>query len=223
MSATEEWLAGQRIKRYAEVFGQETTIIYLGDHDPSGIHMTEDHITRLARFAERPVDVRRVGLNYDQVLRYKPPTNPTKDKDSRSPEYIATFWDAEPTDYCLACGDTKHAPNEDCASTAPCWELDALSPRLISLIVKRAILDVRDNDAWDVRVEFFKQEQLKLAKAANMNVEDLETDDDPLYSYEEEELDDEHEEEDDESEEEAEDRARREYTGDDGVSDPFDD
>ena len=112
MSQSEEWAAANRFSEAADS-GRNPVLIYLGDHDPSGIDMSRDHNDRLTMFLEHlgvDVDVRRVALNMDQVQKYKPPENPTKPKDSRSPDYVRKFG-------------------------RKCWELDALKPSvLLSLI-----------------------------------------------------------------------------------------
>jgi hypothetical protein len=88
--------AGKRIyNRFREE--KKVTIIYLGDHDPSGIDMTRDVEERLRLFAECSpddeftVNVQRVALNMDQVRAMHPPENPAKLTDSRANEYIRKF------------------------------------------------------------------------------------------------------------------------------------
>jgi hypothetical protein len=93
--------------------GKDCILIYLGDHDPSGLDMTRDIRERLIGFDAR-VDVRRIALNQDQVDLYKPPVNPAKITDSRAKEYIA-----------------KHGIHS--------WELDALSPEVIGGLIANAI------------------------------------------------------------------------------------
>ena len=95
------WRAGQRVKNRA-IKGQETVVLHLGDHDPSGIDMTRDNEEKLRLFSgSRLIRVNRIALNYDQIEEYNPPPNPTKLTDPRAEPYIKDF------------GHT-------------CWELDAL-------------------------------------------------------------------------------------------------
>ncbi len=103
MSQSEEWAAANRFSEAADS-GRKPVLIYLGDHDPSGIDMSRDHTDRLAMFLSHlgaEVDVRRVALNIDQVHQYNPPANPTKPKDSRSPDYVRKFgrtcWELRPS------------------------------------------------------------------------------------------------------------------------------
>ena len=111
--------------------GKDVTLIHLGDHDPSGIDMTRDIIDRLEMFVgnwdDRMVDVQRIALNYDQVLRYNPPPNPAKVTDSRFDDYQRIHGDES-------------------------WELDALEPSVIENLIEEEILARRDEDIWEESV-----------------------------------------------------------------------
>jgi hypothetical protein len=76
-------------------------VLHPGDHDPNGLDMTRDNRDRLAMFARRGVEARRLALNMDQVERYRPPPNFAKETDTRYPAYVKDFGER-------------------------CWELDAL-------------------------------------------------------------------------------------------------
>jgi len=121
-SQSSMWSAGhQRFKSR----GQNTIILHLGDHDPSGIDMTRDIDDRLEVFAgDGVVDVRRIALNMDQVDEYGPPPNPAKVTDSRAAGYIAEY------------GHDS-------------WELDALEPRVIVDLIKSNIIDILEVGPWD--------------------------------------------------------------------------
>lgn len=69
--------ASQRFDRAVQE-GKEISIIYFGDHDPSGIDMTRDIIDRQSLFLQHDAsnDVIRAALNMDQVEEYRPPENP---------------------------------------------------------------------------------------------------------------------------------------------------
>jgi hypothetical protein len=103
--------------------GKEVMILYLGDHDPSGIDMTRDITERMAMFTETEVEVRRLALNMDQVKRWNPPENPAKETDSRFSAYLDQYGDKS-------------------------WELDAIEPRTLANIVRDEIFSVRDIDLW---------------------------------------------------------------------------
>ena len=87
LSASEAWRAGLRFQN-AVADGKRPVLIHLADHDPSGLHMTEDNRNRLRMFAEEhDIEVRRIALNMDQVEEYGPPPNPAKQTDSRYARY----------------------------------------------------------------------------------------------------------------------------------------
>lgn len=121
-SQSEQWRAGVRFEQ-AIAEGRIPILFHLGDHDPSGIDMTRDNQDRLSLFARKDVEVRRLALNWDQIHKYNPPPNPAKDKDSRFHAYKAQYGKAS-------------------------WELDALDPRVISSLIRDAIMDIRDEAAW---------------------------------------------------------------------------
>lgn len=123
--------------------GRQPVILYLGDHDPSGIDMTRDVKERLDMFSGCDVTVERLALNMDQVEKYNPPPNPAKESDARFAGYQSEF------------GDT-------------CWELDALNPTVLASLVRSAVLSWRDEDAWNEAVaqeEDSRDALLKYAKA----------------------------------------------------------
>lgn len=122
VSQSEMHAAAQRlIGRGKE--GKDLHVIHLGDHDPSGIDMTRDIEDRLWLFGA-DVQVHRIALNMDQVLRYDPPPNPAKITDSRAGKYIDEWG------------------NES-------WELDALEPAVIDELIEDEILSHLDRDQWD--------------------------------------------------------------------------
>ena len=122
-SQTEQWNAGQRFARYIQK-GQTPIVFHLGDHDPSGIDMTRDNRERLSLFAGVNVTLVRLALNMDQIEQYNPPPNPAKTTDSRGTGYIAKYG--------------EHS-----------WELDALRPDVIADLIRKAVLQVRDEALWN--------------------------------------------------------------------------
>lgn len=101
-------------------------IIYLGDHDPSGIDMSRDVLDRLQTFLQYEdviCDLERIALNMDQIREFNPPENPAKLTDSRSTDYIARFGRSS-------------------------WELDAIEPRRLADLVRRAITRQLDGKLW---------------------------------------------------------------------------
>lgn len=122
VSQSEQYAAGKRFARL-DAQGRPPVVLYLGDHDPSGIDMTRDHVDRLAMFARWPVEVRRLALNMDQIEEYGPPPNPAKETDSRSGPYIEEYGESS-------------------------WELDALEPTVIDALIEEQMQDLVDHEAW---------------------------------------------------------------------------
>lgn len=101
--------------RFARVerMGQEGVILYLGDHDPSGVDMVRDISTRLTEFGVN-VEVDHIALTDEQISQYNPPPNPAKVSDPRAKDYIAKY------------GNTS-------------WEVDALRPDVLHKLVVASI------------------------------------------------------------------------------------
>jgi hypothetical protein len=104
-------------------------VIYVGDWDPSGLHMSEVDIPhRIERYGGRIMFQRVALLESDIDL----PSFPVSDK----------------------AGDSRHRWFVENHGHR-CWELDALSPPILRERVERAILDLIDIDAWNhaLRIE----------------------------------------------------------------------
>ena len=137
--------------------GKKLHVLYLGDHDPSGIDMTRDVRERLELLSRCNVNVHRLALNYDQVEEHQPPPNPTKISDSRAAAYINRFGYES-------------------------WELDALRPDLLASLVTEFVVGLRDQDLWEnaEQREFEERRQLQqVAKgfeAGTLNLNDVDDD-----------------------------------------------
>jgi hypothetical protein len=140
-SQSEMWAAGQRFAQY-HANEQKPLVIHLGDHDPSGIDMSRDIEDRLELLAEVSVEVRRIALNMPQVEQYNPPPNPAKQTDVRFADY-----------------QRKHGDSS--------WELDALSPALLAALILAELDDIRDENAWNERVDQQKAARRDLQKVAD--------------------------------------------------------
>ena len=116
--------AGKRLAAYRAA-GYETLILYLGDHDPSGVQMTEVSDDRVSMYARSPVEFRRIALTLDQVGEYNPPPNFVKETDSRTKWYTDKF------------------------ETEDCWELDALAPNVVDQIIRGHVEPLIDPEAWE--------------------------------------------------------------------------
>lgn len=144
VSQSEVWAAAERIREAYEEREQQTLILHLGDHDPSGIDMTRDITDRLHLFLGKTFDwppsifeVERLALNTDQIQKYNPPPNPAKSTDSRYSSYIASHGNKS-------------------------WELDALDPRNLAALIDDAVIQVRDTEIWDEECDKERSDKMTL-------------------------------------------------------------
>lgn len=126
-SSPELYEAGKRMARYQNA-GQEPVIIYLGDHDPSGIDMTRDIEERVNVLGRTTVEVVRIALTRAQVDEVDAPPNPAKLTDSRITKYVQDH-------------------GEDS------WELDALPIEYLDRIIRETVVSYRDEELWEAAVE----------------------------------------------------------------------
>lgn len=107
--------------------GKKCTILYLGDHDPSGMDMIRDIKDRITEMLitlnhfeynyaeiEDHFEVKPIALTMDQIRQYNPPKNPAKLTDPRSKWYVKEF------------GFNS-------------WEVDALDPKTLNALLTSEI------------------------------------------------------------------------------------
>jgi hypothetical protein len=139
VSQSEMHDAAMRLKRYSRQ-GQTPVIIHLGDHDPSGIDMTRDITDRLMLFMGG-TKVERIALTMKQVEEFEPPPNPAKETDSRFAGYIEIYGEES-------------------------WELDALNPSTLALLINQTVEKFRDESVWDERVLLEREYKTQLERVA---------------------------------------------------------
>lgn len=123
----------------AAMQGHRPVILYVGDHDPSGQDMVRDVRTRLLEFdCPSWMDVRPVALTWDQIEEYKPPPNPLKRKDDPKKYKSVDLSHADPRarEYIL-----KHGHSS--------WEVDALPPKALELIIRTTLNAYIDKPAME--------------------------------------------------------------------------
>lgn len=132
--------------------GQQVTILYFGDHDPSGLDMIRDIRERLEFFLRmgdnhelfqfREISswfkVIPIGLTMQQIRKYKLPANPTKLTDSRSDNYVKQFGKI-------------------------CWEVDALKPQVLTQIVETNVEHQIDMDLFNKMLQI-EDKELRILK-----------------------------------------------------------
>lgn len=140
-------------KRFVEPWeqGQTVKILYLGDHDPSGMDMVRDISARVETFVRgstevnenrAPFEIERLALTMDQIEEYSPPPNPAKIKDPRADAYIAKFGKVS-------------------------WEVDALPPEVLNSLVEHGIQRMIDLDTLDASREQERKERQVLKDLAD--------------------------------------------------------
>jgi len=115
------------------------TAFYVGDWDPSGLHMSEiDMPTRIERYGGE-VNIERIALRADDVTGNLP-----------------SFDAATKT------GDPRHRWFVDHYGTR-CWELDAMSPVVLRQRAAASIFCALDRDAWEhaMAIEAVEVESMK--------------------------------------------------------------
>jgi hypothetical protein len=118
------------------VSGRRLTVLYVGDHDPSGLHMSEvDLPDRLDRYGGS-VELVRVAILSEDMAEL--PTFLAKDSDTRSDWYV-----------------NRHGP--------VCCELDAMRPDVLRARIEDEIRARMDIDAWThaLSVEAVEQESMR--------------------------------------------------------------
>lgn len=114
--------------------GKKIIMLYLGDHDPSGMDMIRDIKERISEMLEEKghfnlFDVKPIALTKKQIKFYNPPKNPTKLTDPRSKWYIKKFGSSS-------------------------WEVDALEPKVLNKLVS-------DNIKNEIDMNLFEQQKAK--------------------------------------------------------------
>ena len=129
--------AYKRFKKQEDA-GKETHILYLGDHDPSGLDMIRDVRERLEEFGVYP-EVKQIGLTMEQIKEFNPPTNPAKITDPRAKWYLAKYGDKS-------------------------WEVDALNPKVLHQLVKDNVEGLIDIDLFNSIIKEEEKDKKELEK-----------------------------------------------------------
>jgi hypothetical protein len=160
-SSSALYRAGKRIERALKA-GKNIRIIYLGDHDPSGIDMTRDVEDRLKMYSgyrfwapkddsekgrakalesmnPRLFERYRNAAYSDQIFEvHRAALNMDQIEEYNPPPNPAKMTDSRARDYVEKFGDES-------------WELDALDPEVLAQTVTDAIEEILDREAWEKR------------------------------------------------------------------------
>lgn len=75
---------------FVEIIDEKNcTILYLRDHDPTGLDMIRDIKNRFEEFSitedlVENLNAKHIALTTEQIYKYQPPENPVKSKDPRA-------------------------------------------------------------------------------------------------------------------------------------------
>lgn len=129
--------------RLSHGFAEQATILYVGDHDPSGLDMVRDIEDRVCEMLKKEhrgkFKVEHIALTMDQINTYSPPPNPAKITDTRAKNYIKKYGQVS-------------------------WEVDALPPEVLNKIIIHHIetrLDLAKFQTWKLK-EISQKEQIRI-------------------------------------------------------------
>jgi hypothetical protein len=116
-------------------------ILYLGDHDPSGLDMVRDIRDRLKEFGLRNLTVKHIALTWEQIGEHEPPPNPAKFTDPRSQWYMDKFgFDS--------------------------WEVDALPPNILEQLLTDTIEKYIDREKFNKHLDEEEDDRNELLEIA---------------------------------------------------------
>lgn len=89
-----------------------TTVLYIGDFDPSGLLI--EKVAEEEMKKPKPIEFIRLALSFGQIRRYRPPSRPVNLRGSRAKEYIKKYGDR-------------------------CWEVEAIRPRTLYRLIEKGL------------------------------------------------------------------------------------
>lgn len=132
---------------------QEPHILYVGDHDPSGLDMDRDIIDRLQTFRVRLAGFERIALTRAQIDEHDPPPNPAKFTDSRAEAYVREH------------GETS-------------WEADALPPEVLQSTLREKLELLVNRKQMNHVIAQEKRDIREIQEKFGLDVDDAEEDED---------------------------------------------
>lgn len=133
--------AYERFKR-REDERQRLFILYLGDHDPSGLDMLRDVEERLEEFGIFALNIRHIAITEEQIKKYNPPPNPAKVTDPRAKWYIKKYGRIS-------------------------WEVDALNPKILHEVLEKEIKSLIDEKKFNAVIKQEEEDKEKLKRLMN--------------------------------------------------------
>jgi hypothetical protein len=141
---------------------QPLVVLYVGDWDPSGLHMSEEDLpARLHRYRENACEQRSIAWWNDTRFEQ---TTITIDRIALTAEDVQTrALPSFPLD--TKRGDPRHGWYRTGGYGTECWELDALSPVVLRERVEAAILARVERASWDRYVQAERVERESIVRA----------------------------------------------------------
>jgi hypothetical protein len=123
--------------------GRKLVIIYVGDYDPSGMHMSVVDLPGcIKEYGGNHVEVRRIAVTLDQAQERQLISFPAADK-IKDPRYK---WF---TSYSYSQRDSRVGRRRSYTFGTQCWELDAMDPNDLRECVESEIKKLIEPVAWE--------------------------------------------------------------------------
>lgn len=159
-SASEMWEAGTRIGEYLRN-GEQTIILHIGDHDPSGLDMTRDIEDRLRLFVSqdwvnefpvaRPLSRGNIRASQREVMREQGSTIEDHELPWQVKRIALTMEQIEeynPPPNFAKTTDSRFLKYQEETGLNESWELDALEPSVMEELIQDEIDAFKDHDAF---------------------------------------------------------------------------
>jgi hypothetical protein len=124
------------------MLGKKCYVLYIGDHDPSGLTMDESIKNTLARMGANGVNFIRVGLTKEQVEEYNLPPNVIKENNTNAKKYSEKHGDIS-------------------------WECDALPPEILQNDLEDSILSLINYSTYEFMCKLEKEGKEQLTNIIN--------------------------------------------------------
>lgn len=178
-SASEMWSAATRVGEYLRN-GEQTLILHIGDHDPSGLDMTRDIEDRLRMFIHQDWanDMLGFGSHTRGVIK-KSMREAMREKGSTIEDH-QTPWEVRrialtldqieqynPPPNPAKTTDARFLAYQEATGLDESWELDALDPFVMENLIQDEIDRFRDDGALGTAERKQEQDRLVLTNISN--------------------------------------------------------
>ena len=149
-SASAMFEAAKRFSIEADIGSKQPKnghILYLGDHDPSGMDMIRDIRDRMSGFGIGnsdmcPLSIKRIAITEEQIEEYNAPPNHIKKTDTRASGYLE-----------------EHGEGS--------WEVDAIPPEALNQLLEQEIEKIIDMKKYNKIIKEEEEDKKELSKKLN--------------------------------------------------------